>query len=175
MNRRPRFPLLYLDLPIRAIRALLFVSVCLRPAWPADPARRSDPVLEMLRATMNVGAGREPSLGVGPAVPTLEGVVRVEGLDRRRSSFRITALAPAGNGGKPVAHRLDPSSWRAPDPNDPALIRWTAAWTRPELPEGWTLRMEYLRDKRKRVASGPIRLFFLPASGPHGPRPENEK
>lgn len=134
--------------------------------WADDRRDASIPSLQFVSASLTSGPGIEPPPGVVPPPPELVGVVRVNGIDSRRSSFRVTLVAPVEGNRSSKRVRIVPTSWAPYDPNDKSLIRWTCKWPGPGSPEGWSVTIEALRGRPHKTVSGPIRHFLLPASQP---------
>lgn len=150
---------------------VLLVAVYLGASLVAAPCaddRRgaSIPVLQFVSASLTSGPGFEPPPGVVPPPPELVGVVRVSGINARRSSFRVTLLAPVEGKRSSKRVRIVPTTWAPYDPNDKSLIRWTYKWPGPGSPEGWSVTIESLRSRPHKTVSGPIQHFLLPASRP---------
>lgn len=126
----------------------------------------SDPSLQFVSASLTSGPGIAPPPGTVPPPPELVGVVRVRGIDARRSSFRISLTTPAEGKRSPRLIRIVPTTWAPYDPNDKSLIRWTCKWLGPGSPEGWSVTIESLSSRPHKKVSGPIQHFLLPVAQP---------
>ncbi len=151
--------------------AVLLVAVHIGASLVAAPCvdgRKGAPApsLQFVSASLTSGPGIELPPGVVPPPPELVGVVRVRGIDARRSSFRITLVAPIKGKRSPRRTRIVPTTWAPYDPNDKTLIRWTCRWLGPGSPEGWSVMIESLRCRPHQKVSGPIQHFLLPVSQP---------
>jgi len=121
--------------------------------------------IELVSVALTSGPGISPAPGQKPAPPELVGVVRINHLDRRKSSFAITLVAPAVGKHPPRRYKVVPATWSAYDPNDRALIRWTCRWTQMGTPEGWSAVITN-RRKRGESATASIQHFLLPVAQP---------
>ena len=148
---------------------LFLLLVPVRPSLQAAPPSNPAPRLELVSATMNVGPGREPPPGSKPAPPVLTGVIRAQGLDPRRSNFRVTLLVDT------AAHRLAVTSWNAQDPKAPAQIRFSARWPTSAPFEGCTVRVDYARGRTRLSTQGSVRVFMLPGRPPDGHRQSEQQ
>jgi len=130
-------------------------------------------VFEFVSASLTTGTGVEAPPGMKQGPLNLNGVVRIAGLDPRRSAFRLSLIVPVEGRREPKVIPLLPTRWARYAPSDRALIAWTARWKGPVTPEGCTVRIQSLRSRPRRTVSGPIR-HYLRSAAPADPPSEPE-
>ncbi len=131
-------------------------------------------VFEFVSASLTTGTGVEAPPGTKQGPPHLNGVVRIAGLDARRSAFRLSLLVPVEGRREPKVLPLLPTRWARYAPSDRSLIAWTARWKGPASPEGCTVRIQALRSRPRRTVSGPIR-HYLRSVAPSDPPADSKE